>query len=82
MFSKCANPDCSTAFNYHGEFFRFHNDHMGERLGARSHSVQHFWLCDRCRETYTLQYEERKGVLIIRSGDPRPRGMARTIAAA
>jgi hypothetical protein len=84
MFSKCANPECPTQFDYHqGQFFRFHNDHMEDGRDAKSHSVQHFWLCERCRETYTLQYEERRGVLIsIRSGEIRPRGIARVIAAA
>jgi hypothetical protein len=84
MFSKCANPECPKLFDYHeGEFFRFHNDHVEEGLGTRSHAVQHFWLCERCRETYTLRCEERRGVLIsVCSGNLGPRGTTRVIAAA
>ncbi|MGA8142476.1 MAG: hypothetical protein WB987_01130 [Candidatus Acidiferrales bacterium] len=84
MFSKCANPDCSTQFDFHqGQFFRFHNGHVDVEPGAKNHAVQHFWLCERCCETYTLRYEERRGVLISAcSGEFRQRGMARVIAAA
>lgn len=86
MFSKCANPECPTQFDCHQvQFFRFHNGHMeeGRDVESRRHSVQHFWLCERCRQTHTLQYEERRGVLIsVRSGEICPREMARVIAAA
>ena len=84
MFSTCANPDCATPFDYHrGEFFRFHNDHMNDAPDTKSHSVQHFWLCECCCEKYTLHYEKRRGVLIsIRSEAVRPRETARVIAAA
>lgn len=60
MLSRCANPDCRAPFDYgHGRFFRF-------RLSSRrnSHSVQHHWLCDSCKKTYTLDYREAIGVLL------------------
>ena len=84
MFSTCANPDCATPFDFRwGEFFRFHNNHMDEASDTKSHSVQHFWLCDCCCEKYTLHYEKRRGVLIsIRAETIRPEGMARVIAVA
>ena len=84
MFSKCANPDCAIPFDYHrGEFFRFHSDHMDEAPDTKSHCVQHFWLCELCREKYVLHYQKRRGVLISgRSEATWPRGMARVIAAA
>jgi len=83
MFSKCANPDCAALFDYHqGQYFRFRNDHLGEAPAMKSHAVQHFWLCERCRETYILKYEERRGVLISFRSKAISRGMARSIAEA
>jgi len=83
MFSTCANPDCATPLDYHqGQFFRFHNDHVDELADMKSHSVQHFWLCERCSEKYTLQYEKSRGVLISARSETISRGMTRLIAAA
>jgi hypothetical protein len=84
MFSKCANPDCTTPFDYHqGRYFRFRNEHQESEPDVKTHSVQHFWLCEHCRATYTLHYEERRGVIIDdRSGELHPRRMPRVMAAA
>jgi hypothetical protein len=84
MLSKCANPDCATPSDYHqGRYFRFHNGHQESEPDVKTHCVQHFWLCERCRETYTLHYEQLRGVIIgDRCGELRPSGTARVIAAA
>lgn len=43
MFSKCANPDCTQAFNYRlGRVIRFHNDEHPEYPVVPC--VRHFWL--------------------------------------
>lgn len=64
MFSACANPDCKIAFNCgRGKFFRFHKNH-GAGKKANTHSVQHFWLCDRCCQEFTLEYQHEAGVLL------------------
>lgn len=68
MFSKCANPKCLTGFDYHlgGKFYRFHQSEQAPRLERNTHAVVHFWLCPRCAQTYTLDFD---GIhcLLIRS---------------
>ncbi len=84
MFSRFANPNCGTAFDHRqGQFFRFHNNQDEGRPDPNAHSVQHVWLCDHCRASYSLEYRERAGVLICaRSGEPRAHEKDRIIAAA
>ena len=65
MFSTCANPDCRAALTYgQGRFFRFHKSHGAREAAPNTHSVQHFWLCDRCWREFTLEYRNGVGVLI------------------
>jgi len=71
---KCANPSCAAGFEWlaGGKLFRFPR-HGGELLqggGEESavsvtHSIGHFWLCERCSNIYTLQYEPGRGVAIL-----------------
>ena len=64
--TKCANPDCSAPFDYQcGRFFRFHRPHAPDETPANDHSVWHFWLCQVCSETYTLENRD-KGIEICR----------------
>jgi hypothetical protein len=72
MFAKCANPACPRTFEYHdaGRFFRFTKrnsqsdkvDH--EPAVGNNHPVEHYWLCERCAEIYTLVYMEGAGVML------------------
>ena len=56
MISKCANPDCAISFGYRqGRFFRFRKNYPEGAGPANDQSLQHFWLCDRCSEMYTLE---------------------------
>jgi hypothetical protein len=66
MFSKCANPRCSTAFEYHlgGRFYRFHQRESAPARERNTHSVVHFWLCPRCAEAFSLNYDGFQSVLI------------------
>ena len=73
LHPKCANPTCSVAFNWltGGKLFRFRRDPaLPQAAGrndvrhAKSHHVEHFWLCERCSNVYTLEYEPGRGVLI------------------
>ena len=65
MLSRCANPECSVAFDYHqGELFRFHKNHAPNEPPPNTHSVQHFWLCGACSLRYTLEYREDQGVIL------------------
>jgi hypothetical protein len=73
LHPKCANPSCAVAFGWitGGKLFRFHrearksNDVRGaDQNSTRSHLLEHFWLCERCSNIYTLQYEQGQGVKI------------------
>jgi hypothetical protein len=33
--------------------------------GNHSHPIEHFWLCERCSNIYTLKYERGRGVTIL-----------------
>jgi hypothetical protein len=74
LHPKCANPSCAAAFEWMtgGKLFRFHrrsneinSTTNGEKNGIHSHSIEHFWLCDRCSNIYTLNYEPGRGVTIL-----------------
>jgi hypothetical protein len=84
MFAKCANPECNAGFDYRrGQFFRFHKNQVEGAPDANTHAVQHFWLCESCRERCYLDYRPSAGVLIhARSGDLPGRDTARIVAAA
>lgn len=73
MIAKCANPACPTRFDHRlgGKFFRFRRPESAARdLGDpmmgrnRSHNVEHFWLCSRCCQVFTLVYAEGRGVVL------------------
>ena len=72
MSPKCANPACSTAFNWlgGGKFFRFRPDGSAHNTGHRgsdlpnNHGVKHFWLCERCSHFFTLVYDGELGVIL------------------
>ena len=70
---KCANPSCAASFEWlaGGKLFRFARDSneaestSGNGASAtRPHATGHFWLCERCANVYTLQYERGRGVVI------------------
>ena len=71
---KCANPSCAVSFEWlaGGKLFRFPREHrevapMGgkDTCASGSHSIGHFWLCERCSNVYTLHYEPDRGVVIL-----------------
>jgi hypothetical protein len=69
MLAKCANPQCSTRFQYLGDgrLFKVELDENGEpcRPGAtakfRVVRVERFWLCATCAAGLTLKYEPALG---------------------
>lgn len=75
---RCANPLCSSHFDYRqGQLIRAprqEDDANGE--------VRHFWLCGTCAERYFLEYRRGTGVVVrpqpMRRGQ---RGSARVAAA-
>lgn len=55
-FPKCANPECSGTFLFkEGRLCRFHRGVKDDKLPTDAHAVQHFWLCNACSESYTLE---------------------------
>jgi hypothetical protein len=71
---KCANPSCAASFEWlgGGRLFRFHRD-SGQVVPtdeldtgtSHSHPVGHFWLCERCSNVYTLNYQPHRGIVIL-----------------
>ncbi len=73
MIGKCANPVCPTHFHhrYGGKFFRFRREpSLADAAGVLgpaaigAHNVEHYWLCARCCQMFTLAYVEGRGVVI------------------
>ncbi|MGH9712182.1 MAG: hypothetical protein ACRD5M_02665 [Candidatus Acidiferrales bacterium] len=73
MFAKCANAACAEAFRYKagGIFFRFSKqtpmtppDDESSTESGNIHNVEHYWLCPRCAQLYSLVYFEGAGVIL------------------
>jgi len=73
LHPKCSNPSCAAAFEWlaGGRLFRFHrergnsNSVSGETIpNERGRPVEHFWLCERCSQIFTLEYKPGQGVSI------------------
>lgn len=72
MALKCANPNCSATFDHRdGRLFRFPKRPIEAGRPANTHSVQHFWLCGICFQTYSLEYSEAHGVALTRQFEHR-----------
>lgn len=68
---KCANRQCSTPFHYQeGRLYRFHRSPKDAGSPPNTHSVEHFWLCNACSRSYTLEYTADRCTLIKRSPQP------------
>jgi hypothetical protein len=66
MYLKCAHPDCSSDFDYgQGRLFRFQQTPEQEKQPSHWHAVKHYWLCTRCCESYTIEYQKGMGVLLM-----------------
>lgn len=66
MYLKCAHPDCSSDFDYgQGRLFRFQQAPGQEKQPSHWHGVKHYWLCARCCENYTIEYQKGAGVLLM-----------------
>jgi len=66
MYMECANPNCNSEYDYgHGRLYRFHQATSQEKKPANSHGVKHYWLCARCAEKYTIEFQKGVGVLLM-----------------
>jgi len=60
LLSKCANPACPATFRYlrQGRIFNLEvKTPAWDGEGERSHTVEHFWLCDRCASVMEVVWE-------------------------
>jgi hypothetical protein len=64
MLMICANPECSARFNEGGRFFRFRLHDDAVQAPQSAHSLQHFWLCNRCSGVYTLECRKDNCVVL------------------
>ena len=65
MCTKCANPECSAAFNYRqGRIFRFPRRPEPGEAPLTSNSIMHFWLCNPCSALYNLEYLSGRSALV------------------
>lgn len=61
MSLKCTNPACGADFQIRrGRLF-----HVKHPNGKGVHCVEHFWLCDMCSKSFTVQW--RDGGLLLRT---------------
>jgi hypothetical protein len=73
MYLKCAHPDCSSDFDYgQGRLFRFQQSPQQEKQPSHWHAVKHYWLCARCYENYTIEYQKGVGVLLMQRLESMP----------
>lgn len=78
MLSKCLNPRCSATFRYlrQGRLYRV-DFSEAQRKGAlaggidpaparsRVDSIEHFWLCEGCAATLTIEVSEGSEVRLV-----------------
>lgn len=69
MLSKCANPACTTVFQYlrDGRLFQMETGAgSSQRVDKKTpRRIEYFWLCNRCAAELTLRYEPGAGVVTI-----------------
>lgn len=70
MYLKCAHPDCTSDFDYgQGRLFRFQQTPKQEKQPTHWHAMKHYWLCSRCCESYTIEYQKGVGLLLLEKID-------------
>jgi hypothetical protein len=60
MLSKCANPTCLARFHYlhEGRIFNIETAIASSKGKASPiRKIEHFWLCERCAQTFTVAIE-------------------------
>jgi hypothetical protein len=66
MYLKCAHPECTSDFDYgQGRLYRFQQTPHQEKQPTNWHAVRHYWLCARCCENYSIEYQKGVGVLLM-----------------
>jgi hypothetical protein len=82
MFHKCANPKCTSLFDYReGQLIRVPRQ-LDDSDPDRPREIKHFWLCGECASRYVLEYRGGKDVVISPNPIARVQRHPRTTAAA
>ncbi len=75
LHPKCANPACTAAFHWlaGGRFYRFVPGELTDSTKANaaeqsgsSVTAKHYWLCETCVQSHTLNYKPDSGVVVER----------------
>jgi hypothetical protein len=83
MIFTCANPLCSESFRHGaGSLFCFPHPALDAATSEKQSEVQHFWLCFRCSETFTLENKLGRIELKPRWRVPEPDDPPKLVAAA
>jgi len=86
MLSKCLNSRCSATFQYfgQGQLFRFDFADAGRKrprkskgvtdasIHSRAHPIEHFWLCENCAKTMTVELSDAGEVRLVSLDAPKP----------
>lgn len=82
MFHKCANPQCTSLFDYReGQLIRVPRQ-LDETDEDGPINIKHFWLCGTCASQYVLEYRGGKSVIISPNPIARVQRQPRRPAAA
>jgi len=78
MVSKCLNSYCSTIFKYfgRGRLFRIDFTEVGRRsavankkiiasIRSKANPIEHFWLCEKCATTMTIELSDTGEVRLV-----------------
>jgi len=78
MLSKCLNSHCSAAFRYlgQGKLFRVDFADVGKKqsrksrglatsVRSQSQPVEHFWLCENCAKTLTVELSDAGEIRLV-----------------
>jgi hypothetical protein len=75
MVEKCANPECSKAFDCRqGRLYCRPIQLLHGSRPANSHGVEHHWLCGSCSKTYIFEPGAGFSVVITARSKASPEG--------
>ncbi len=69
MVTKCANPTCGTPFHYlrGGRLYSFELRAKNSGVARQKRLAVYFWICDRCAESLSLEFDPEQGVFLKQS---------------
>lgn len=69
MITKCANPACDKSFQYlrGGRLYCFELRPQNLAGAKRKRLAVYFWICDRCADSLSLEFDAERGVFLKRS---------------